>query len=249
MVKRQPKKTESLEIRLSHETKRAFMARCRAEGVAASVVLRHFIAQYLEHGRAPVRSMKELAMTVTRSRTRLVATSLAGIGSACAAVALFAVPARAAVDPRVAAVFAWIDTNHDGAIDRREFVDTLSDPRPLAGDAIGIEMTSKVLPPSQGESRAALFARLDVNHDGRLTPRELGAGCTVRTTISPAIAAADADHDGRITEAELAAYLTARRAAAGEREPALGVGLMAHGIFAAADRNHTGAITVADLRR
>lgn len=187
-------------------------------------------------------------MYITRSRTRLVATGLAGTASACAAAALFAVPARAAVDPRVAAVFAWIDADHDGAIDRREFVDTLGDSRPLATGAIGIEMTSKV-PPPQGESRAALFARLDANHDGRLTVDELGAGATVGTVVSPAIAAADADHDGRITEAELAAYLAARRAAAGEREPALGVGLMAHGIFAAADRDHQGAITIAELRR
>lgn len=44
---RSPKKTEMLEIRLSHDAKTAFMARCQAEGVTASDVIRGFIGQTL----------------------------------------------------------------------------------------------------------------------------------------------------------------------------------------------------------
>ena len=40
---RPPKKSETLEIRLPHEAKQAFMARCRDEGVSASQALRGFI--------------------------------------------------------------------------------------------------------------------------------------------------------------------------------------------------------------
>ncbi|MEC8456219.1 MAG: hypothetical protein VXZ43_04830 [Pseudomonadota bacterium] len=43
MAPRPLKKTETIEIRLPHDTKTAFMARCRAEGRTASDVLRRFI--------------------------------------------------------------------------------------------------------------------------------------------------------------------------------------------------------------
>ena len=42
-LSRPPKKTETLEIRLDHAAKDAFMARCRAEGRTASEALRGFI--------------------------------------------------------------------------------------------------------------------------------------------------------------------------------------------------------------
>lgn len=47
------KKTETLEIRLPFETKRAFMARCREDGVSASEAVRGFIGERLETRRAP----------------------------------------------------------------------------------------------------------------------------------------------------------------------------------------------------
>ena len=48
---RAPKKSETLEIRLSHADKQAFMARCRAEGVTASEALRRAIEDRLERPR------------------------------------------------------------------------------------------------------------------------------------------------------------------------------------------------------
>ena len=42
-----PKKTESLEVRLPHAVKRAFMARARAQGRTASSLVREFIESYL----------------------------------------------------------------------------------------------------------------------------------------------------------------------------------------------------------
>ena len=43
---RTPKKSETLEIRLSHTAKQAFMDRCRAEGRSASDAMREFIDGY-----------------------------------------------------------------------------------------------------------------------------------------------------------------------------------------------------------
>ena len=50
------KKSESLEIRLPHSTKQAFMARCQAQGRSASETLRGFIEDQLAPPPAPRRS-------------------------------------------------------------------------------------------------------------------------------------------------------------------------------------------------
>jgi Ca2+-binding EF-hand superfamily protein len=245
MPPRPPKKSENLEIRLPHETKTAFMEACRQRGSSASVVLRDCIAGYVSaSGRADRR--KERLMTFLLSPRR------ASLGTAALLVALavgtftFAGRAEAAIDPRLAAVFRWIDGDHDGRISRAEFAASLGQPPPLGGVEIVVDTA---LPPPPGETRDALFRRLDRNHDGALTLAELAVGATVRTVLSRAVAAADRDGDGRISEAELAAYLTSCRAAAGVRDPAAGVGLMAHGIIAARDPDHNGAVSLADLSR
>src|SRR5206468_2802514 len=114
----------------------------------------------------------------------------------------------------------------DGRISRAEFAASLAQPPPLGGVEIVVDT---IVPPPPGETRDALFRRLDRNGDGALTPPELALGAAVRTVLNPAVAAADRDGDGRISEAELAAYLTSRRAEAGIEDPAAGVALMVHG--------------------
>lgn len=44
---RPPKKSETLEVRVPHATKQAFMARCREDGRSASEVIREFIDGHL----------------------------------------------------------------------------------------------------------------------------------------------------------------------------------------------------------
>jgi len=46
MTARKPKKSETLEIRLSHEAKQAFMSNAATEGRSASAIIRDFVAQY-----------------------------------------------------------------------------------------------------------------------------------------------------------------------------------------------------------
>jgi hypothetical protein len=178
-----------------------------------------------------------------RRRATLGAIALAAL---VAGTFSLAGPARAAIDPRLAALFGWIDGDHDGRISRAEFTASLDREPPLGGVAIIVDTK---MPPPPGETREALFRRLDSDRDGLLSPAELEAGASVRTLLSPAVAAADRDGDGRLTEGELAAYLASRRAAAGLADPAAGVGLMAHGIIAARRPGPDGAVPLADLLR
>lgn len=184
---------------------------------------------------------------LNRTSFRMRAT-VGAIGATVAAafvVVSLATPARAATDPRLAAVFEWFDADHDGKVSAAEFNDSIAAPEPMG--AIGLIVDTKTRP--SNETRDALFARLDANHDGMLSLRELAAQAVIRTVVTPEIAAADANRDGKISEAELAAYIAAHRAAEGLTNPSAGAALMAHGIIAEHDRGGHGLATIADLER
>ena len=111
-VRRQPKKTETLEIRLSHEEKQSFMARCRTDGLTASEAVRSLIAGRVS--RSPKR------------RTGLGWTVAAALGAglavgAIAAPSLAQSASRAVHVPDDRAAFARLDRNGDGAISFAEF--------------------------------------------------------------------------------------------------------------------------------
>jgi hypothetical protein len=95
-----PKKSESLEIRIPHPTKQAFMARCQAEGRTASEALRGFIEAHLEPAPAPRRGRKPW---------RLIAGALAAAGLAAAAAPTLA-------RPSLQAEFQRLDANGDQVI-------------------------------------------------------------------------------------------------------------------------------------
>lgn len=114
-----PKKSESLEIRIPHPTKQAFMARCQAEGRSASEVLRDLIDRRLEP--APRRS---------RRRWRLAAGALVVAGMAAAAAPTLARPSLQAEFQRLDAnrdqvvtldELSRADANGDGAISFAEY--------------------------------------------------------------------------------------------------------------------------------
>ncbi|MBI1199540.1 MAG: hypothetical protein GC203_16895 [Phenylobacterium sp.] len=114
------KKSETLEIRLPHPTKLAFMARCRDDGVSASEALRGFIEGRIEP--RPVVRPRRLPLAAAGA---LVA----------AAVAAAAAPSLARTGPpgdfarldangdgRVtAAELARLDADHDGAVSLAEY--------------------------------------------------------------------------------------------------------------------------------
>jgi hypothetical protein len=97
---RRLKKSETLEVRLPHPTKLAFMARCRDEGVSASEAVRGFIEGRLETGATPAR---------TRRLPLIAAGALAA-----AAMAAVAAPSLARTGPP--ADFARLDADRDGRL-------------------------------------------------------------------------------------------------------------------------------------
>jgi len=94
------KKSESLEIRLPHPTKQAFMARCQADGRTASETLRSFIEQQI----AP--------SPLVRPRRRLRYLALGGLATAVLAAA--AAPSLAR--PAAAQSFDAIHLKRDGSL-------------------------------------------------------------------------------------------------------------------------------------
>ena len=103
MTARPPKKSETLEVRLPHQTKTALMARCQAEGRTASDAVRGFIEGEL----SPVRR------TRVRGWQALVA-ALAGL-------AIGAVAAPSLAQTTGHASFAQLDRNNDGVLSPVEY--------------------------------------------------------------------------------------------------------------------------------
>ncbi|GAW40898.1 hypothetical protein SH203_01300 [Brevundimonas sp. SH203] len=105
------KKDETVEVRLSHAAKTAFMARCQAEGRTASEAIRRFIDAELNQTTAARRS-------VPAGWRQLAAAALAGL--ALGAVAVPALAQSHAAPPSRAA-FDRLDRNHDGVVSFDEY--------------------------------------------------------------------------------------------------------------------------------
>ena len=102
---RSEKKSETLEVRLGHATKTAFMARCRGDGVTASDAVRAFIDGQLAAGRSRRRTV---------SLGQCLAAAIAGLIMGVAAPSV-AQTARHAPD------FEQLDADHDGRLTPVEF--------------------------------------------------------------------------------------------------------------------------------
>jgi hypothetical protein len=103
-----PKKSETIEIRLSYEAKAAFMAHCRRERRTASEALRLFIDGRLDP-RADVRRRAPSWRIVLAG---MIGAAL-GLGAAAPSFAHAAQNSKAAFDR--------LDRNHDGVLSYREF--------------------------------------------------------------------------------------------------------------------------------
>jgi hypothetical protein len=97
---RSPKKSETLEIRIPYPTKTALMEKARAEGRAASEIVREQIDAYLAAPPPPA-TLRERALALVRRNARGAALLLAGAGSAMA-IGLAASPATARPGPEAA---------------------------------------------------------------------------------------------------------------------------------------------------
>jgi predicted transcriptional regulator len=115
---REPKKSETVEVRLSHEVKRALMEKARTEGRSASEVIRASIDTYLAEQRKEDRSM---FVTLWKPAAAIGAASVALLWAALA-------PTAVQAKPDLRAIYQAIDSNHDGAISLDEFLRHSSNP-------------------------------------------------------------------------------------------------------------------------
>ncbi|CAN5159711.1 EF-hand domain-containing protein [soil metagenome] len=118
MTIRSPKKSETIEIRLPHQTKTAFMARCRTDGRTASEALRGFIDGELASGRSPGRLKFSLWQALVAASAGLAIGAIAAPSLAQNAAAS---PNAHAWDSPSKAAFARLDQDHDGVVTLAEF--------------------------------------------------------------------------------------------------------------------------------
>ena len=237
------KKTDSLEIRIAPEVKRDFLVRCQQNERSASEVIRGLMGDYVSSAERAFEqaTAKEFRMRdlFTDNRVRFAAAT-AGL----LALGIGATPTSAA-DGRLEALFHWFDADGDGALaDTELFGDEQQYPPGLAGSEVSLTTKGGHVP---DETPGELFARVDVDGDGRITFDEMAQTIDVGSRLSDPILEADGDRDRSVSAAELAARLTELRAMAGERHPALGAALMAQGLIGAHDRDGDGMISAADL--
>ena len=141
---RGPKKSETLEIRLPHALKQAFMARCRDEGRSASEGLRSFIEQ-----------------AVAEPPRRAPHWRWAAVG--LAAVSLGAGAAPSLARPSLPAQFARLDADHDGHLSLDEFERGAS-----VQIALGAGAAHALAPADRDGLLRREFGRVDANGDGEI---------------------------------------------------------------------------------
>lgn len=107
--RKSPKKSETIEIRLAHDAKVAFMARCQQDGRTVSEAVRAFIESEIGRGSRPGRPFKLRAW-------QALAAALGGL-----AVGAIAAPSLAHPTMNSRATFERLDRNHDGVLTLDEF--------------------------------------------------------------------------------------------------------------------------------
>lgn len=199
MTKREPKKTELIEFRISHEAKSAFLDQCRRDDRSASEVIRDLMRDHVDVPARREQQRKDWKPDMTAllkkhpiSTSAICAMSLLGMS---------AMVATASADP--AQAFGAIDTNGDGSISLDEYL-TASEPvAALAMDSDGSDV--RVL--SREDAKWLLhrdYRAYDSNGDGKVDEREFMPRFDITTRIS--FYAVDVDGNGALTLSELKSF-------------------------------------------
>lgn len=211
---RHEKKSETIEARLPFTTKRALLARCKAEGKSVSDVLRLCVENYLA---SPTQTERKARQTMKIFKHVATATAIAGS---------IMVVHHGAFAQSSAAHFEEFDSNSDGrlSLDELTAAHERADGhrRGARHSAAGSDWHKQFLAREFATAAGAdgsltpdemktfhdrmperLFAALDGNGDGAIERAELAQAAGEEHAAS--MSHADADGDGRITRAELVA--------------------------------------------
>lgn len=170
---REPKKSETVEVRLPHKVKSALMDKARGEGRSASEVIRKSIDVYLAEQPKEARSMFVAMLWKPLAAAGAAATAIIWSGLATS-------PAAAMPDLTVA--FEALDLNRDKAISVDEFVQHRVDPaiaKKIHGAASGhgphgMHAGGGNSKPSEQDLRTH-FGQIDTNADSNVTIEEMRA--------------------------------------------------------------------------
>lgn len=257
-----PKKSDTLQIRIPHETKKEFLDACQEDRVSASEVLRRSILDYLSFRKRPSSPERKgllLMIPHTIRKKRYLAAGAAGV----VAFSIFAAMPSAA-EPDFQTVFRRLDANGDGKLDLGEFTPTpfpnavlarearVNDAKGLPRDVMfvkpGVSQSQIVLPTpaSQNAVQADVsddFRRFDADGDGAVNYDEFQA--SLASMIEPVFQATDANRDGKLSRQELDMPISITANLAEYTNPAPGPlpNRSPEKAFRIYDRNGDGAVT------
>lgn len=110
------KKTEKIEVRLTHETKQNFLETCQQQGKSASFVIRELIEEYVNRLHIPI-----LAKPIEIVRKTPVWGKLVGGALLTSSVALFALSSQATEPLQWEKRFLQKDSNNDKSLEWDEY--------------------------------------------------------------------------------------------------------------------------------
>jgi Ca2+-binding EF-hand superfamily protein len=250
------KKSDTLQIRIPHETKKEFLEACQEDRVSASEVLRRSILDYLSLRKRPSsqeRKGLQIMIPKTIRKKRFLVAGLAG----ASALSVFAAMPSAA-EPDFQTAFRRLDINRDGKLDISEFSPAPFPNAVLArearvNDAKGLPRDILYVQPgvSQKETNPRDptspnldddFRRFDADGDGSVSYDEFQA--SLASMIEPVFAATDANNDGKLSQQELTAPLSITANMVESLHPAGPLpGPSPEESFRIFDRNGDGAVT------
>jgi Ca2+-binding EF-hand superfamily protein len=249
------KKSDTLQIRIPHETKKEFLEACQEDRVSASEVLRRSILDYLSLRKRPSSQERKGLQIMIPKAIRKKRFLVAGLAGASALSVFAAMPSAA--EPDFQTAFRRLDINCDGRLDLGEFSPApfpsvlyrearINDEKGLPRDVMYVipgASQSEINPRSQASPDAdADFRRFDANGDSAVNYAEFQA--SLSAMIEPVFAAADANHDGKLSQQEMNAPVTITADLMETRFPAGSLpNWSPEEAFRVFDRNSDGAVT------
>lgn len=201
-MSRPEKRSESLEVRLGHSAKQAFMDACREKGLTASEVIRDYVETYPAHNRqgswVPFKTMEFKPMHASI----LALISAFGLASSTSLVGTTAVVANP--EPDAEEQFAELDLDQDGYFD-------IYDLRRIAGmnrdGGLGDEMVEEITQ----DVRSALAEHGPVIIEGMTSDEFIertlhNAGQEAKSSLDSVFADVDANDDRRVSFQEFSVY-------------------------------------------